>query len=85
VQYAHRWLPLLAQHADVDNSDYRERAAQERARIQREHDERVASTEVNRDASDANYAHYQKLLKVMRAKQPLSNAETCPPRSPLPM
>jgi hypothetical protein len=85
VQYAHRWLPLLAQHAEVDNSDYRERAVQERARIQREHDERIASTQMNRDASNADYQHYQKLLGIMRAKQPLSNAETCPSRSPLPM
>jgi hypothetical protein len=40
---------------------------------------------VYNDPSDANYAHYQKLLGIMRAKQPLSNAETCPSRSPLPM
>ena len=26
VQYAHKWLSLLAEHAGVDNSDYRERA-----------------------------------------------------------
>jgi hypothetical protein len=78
VQYAHRWLPLLAQHAKIDNSDYRERAVQERARIQRELEERIASTEVPRDAADANYAHYQKLLGIMRAKQPLSQCRNLP-------
>jgi hypothetical protein len=85
VQYAHRWLPLLAEHAGADNSNYRERAVEERARIQREHDERIAATQRERDTSDPSYAHYQHLLQVMREKQPLSNAETCPLRSPLPM
>jgi hypothetical protein len=85
VQYAHRWLPLLAEHAGTDNSNYRERAVEDRARIQREHDERIATIQLEHDTSDPSYAHYQHLLQVMREKQPLSNAQTCPPRSPLPM
>jgi hypothetical protein len=85
VQYAHRWLPLLAEHAGTDNSNYRERAVEERARIQREHDERVATTQAERDPANPAHAHYQHLLQVMREKQPLSNAASCPVRSPLPM
>ena len=34
VQYAHQWLPALAEHAGVDNADYRERGVRERQRRQ---------------------------------------------------
>jgi hypothetical protein len=86
VQYAHQWLPALAEHAGVDNADYRERGVRERLRRQ---EERLRQMQLDsaqpRDMSDPNYAFYQRLLAIMRAKHPLTNADSCPPRSPLPM
>lgn len=85
VQYAHRWLPLLAERAGIDNSDYRERGAAIRSERQREHLERIAAWQsAPRPADDPNELLYQRLLERMR-RHPLTNAETCPPRSPLPM
>lgn len=86
VQYAHRWLPVLAKHAGMDNSGYRERSA----RVIREYKEtalersrRAAS--LPRSDGNPDYAHYQNLLRRMREKKPLSNVRTCPPRNFLPM
>jgi hypothetical protein len=86
VQYAHRWLPLLAERAGVDNSDYRERAAIIRQQRQDEHLARVAAYAAAPPAADdPNRALYERLIARMRARHPLTNAATCPPRSPLPM
>ena len=86
VQYAHKWLPLLAELAGVDNSNYRERGAQLRDEKQIEHDKHVAEyADLPREESDPNYAFYLKLLQIMRDKKPLENAGSCPPRSPKPM
>ena len=86
VQYAHQWLPALAEHAGVDNGDYRERGARERQRRQEEHLRQIeAAARLPRDLSDPNYAFYQHLLAILRKQHPLSNATTCSPRSPKPM
>jgi hypothetical protein len=86
VQYAHRWLPVLAEKAGVDNSDYKERAVAEREGIQQAHNDYIRGLQQNPPAlEDASFQLYQNLLQRMREKQPLSNAATCPPRSPLPM
>jgi hypothetical protein len=86
VQYAHRWLPLLAECAGVDNSDYRERAAIIRQQRQDEQQARVAAyIAAPPTAGDPNRALYERLIARMRARHPLTNAATCPPRSPLPM
>jgi hypothetical protein len=86
VQYAHKWLPVLAEGAGVDNSDYRERGAKMREQRQREFDERVKGyADLPRNADDPNYAFYQKLLQIMRDKKPLANAASCPPRTRKPM
>ncbi len=86
VQYAHHWLPALAAHAGVDNADYRERGVRERQRQQAERLRQMQiDAELPRDMSDPNYAFYQRLLAIMRKKHPLTNADSCPPRSPLPM
>ncbi|HEU5099825.1 MAG TPA: hypothetical protein VFU22_12430 [Roseiflexaceae bacterium] len=86
VQYAHQWLPLLAERAGVDNAGYRERGVRERQRRQEEHNrQRERNAARPRDPSDPDYAFYQRLLAIMREKHPLTNADTCPPRSPLPM
>jgi hypothetical protein len=86
VQYAHKWLPLLAEHAGVDNSDYRERALRLRRGEEKEVEEKAepienpAAPALRREMDNPDYAHYQQLLKRMREKQPLSNADSCPPR-----
>jgi len=87
VQYAHRWLPLLAGHAGLDNSDYRERAARIREESQHKADTDASGLQqkLTRVAGDPAFDFYQDLLTRIRACYPLSNANTCPPRSPKPM
>ena len=86
VQYAHRWLPLLAERAGRDLGDFKERGQRERQRYQASADARLAERkDLPRDPNNPDYAFYQRLLAIMREKQPLSNAETCPPRSFKPM
>jgi hypothetical protein len=87
VQYAHKWLPVLAEAAGIDNSNYRERAAARRKEVQQAWLERTEGYRktLQRDLANPDYAFYQRLLTVMREKHPLQNANTCPPRSPLPM
>lgn len=86
VQYAHKWLPLLAERAGIDNSNYRERAVEIRQQRQNAELERIDRLHAHPYAADdSTYQFYQHLLAVMRAKHPLTNAETCPPRSPKPM
>jgi hypothetical protein len=86
VQYAHQWLPTLAERAEVDNADYRERGARERQRRQEAHLQQIAeAARQPRDLSDPSYIFYQRLLAIMREKHPLANAATCPRRSPKPM
>jgi hypothetical protein len=86
VQYAHQWLPMLAERAGIDNRDYRERGARERQRRQEQHLREIAEAKrLLRDTSDPNFACYQRLLAIMREKHPLTNAATCPRRSPKPM
>ncbi len=87
VQYAHRWLPLLAEHAKVDNSNYRERASTklreceiESARLAAEFDDKLSRT-----PGDPSFDFYQDLLNRIRASTPLTNATTCPPRTEKPM
>ena len=87
VQYAHRWLPLLAEHAGVDNSDYRERAAKIREESQQRsnHNATEFLRTLSRTPGDPAFDFYQGLLARIRAVTPLTNAATCPPRSPKPM
>ncbi len=86
VQYAHQWLSALAERAGVDNSNYRERGAQERQRRQEAHLHHIeAVTQQPRGPNDPAYIFDQQLLAIMRAQHPLANAATCPPRSPKPM
>ena len=86
VQYAHRWLPLLAQFAGIDNSDYKERAAAKRKQLQ---EVELALMEKDkllpRTPGVPAWDHYQDLLSRIRARQPLANAATAPERSPKPM
>ncbi len=87
VQYAHQWLPMLAEFAGVDNSGYRERGV----KIREESQVRAIATAkeldrvLSRTTGDASFDFYQDLLARIRVACPLTNATTCPPRSPKPM
>jgi hypothetical protein len=88
VRYCHEWLPHLAQSAGLDLGDYRARAMQERANYQTETDARAELARQNpilHDESDPSYQQFHRLIGIMRDKHPLSNRETCPPRSSKPM
>lgn len=85
VQYAHRWLPLLAEHAGISAEGYRERAARVRAEYERGEQEIIAALKLSRDPADPAYAFYLDLLARIRRVAPLENADTCPARSPKPM
>jgi hypothetical protein len=87
VQYAHEWLPLLAEQAGIDNTGYRERGV----KIREESQARAIATareldrKLPRTPGDPCFDFYQDLLGRIRAACPLTNATTCPPRSPKPM
>ena len=85
VQYAHRWLPVLAEQAGISHDGYRERAAKIRTEYERGEKEKIAALKLDR--SEANPAHifYLDLLARIRAVAPLANAATCPERSHKPM
>lgn len=87
VQYAHNWLPLLAEHAGVDNTGYRERGAKIREESQSRANQTAGDLErrLPRTPGDPCFDFYQDLLARIRATYPLANAASCPPRSPKPM
>jgi len=87
VQYAHKWLALLAKHAGVDSAGYRERGVKIREEYQARANERAAecARQLPRTPGDPTYDLYQSLLARFRGVIPLANATTCPPRSPRPM
>ncbi len=87
VQYAHKWLPLLAEFAGVDNTGYRERGVKIREEAQANANRTVAGLQLTlpRTPGNAGFDFYQDLLARIRAAYPLANAATCPPRSPKPM
>lgn len=86
VQYAHQWLPLLAEQAGLDNKGYRERATKIRAEKQQEELRMIGEAgQLPRTPDFAPWNHYQHLLETIRQAAPL-NAEFKPElRSPKPM
>lgn len=85
VQYAHKWLPMLAERCGRDPEEFRTRGASERDRIAVDAARRQAVAHaLPRDVESAEFKQYQSLLERMRSRQPL-----CVPaelkRSPLPM
>ncbi len=85
VQYAHKWMPLLAEKAGIDHSGYRERSIRERKERQAEvyaSMEREAAFVARKDTPD--YAFYQDCLRRIRESAPLDAADE-KVRSPLPM
>lgn len=87
VQYAHNWLELLAKHAGIDNTGYRERGAKVREEYQTNAIKLAKDLQrtLPRTPGHPAFDFYQSLLARIRAASPLSNAATCPPRSPKPM
>lgn len=85
VQYAHKWLPVLAEFAGVSNEDYRTRAASIRKQLQEEEDRRVeaAKTFVTMDTPARRY--YDNLLERIRAVKPLQTDNVNKRRSRKPM
>lgn len=86
VQYAHRWLPVLAEHAGIDNDGYKERAAQDRKACNQAKAEVMQQAQsLPDDPADPAFVKYTELIEKMRAVIPLSNADDRKPRSMLPM
>jgi len=86
VQYAHRWLPVLAEHAGIEHDGYKERAAQTRKELSKKRLTAMADAEaLSDDPNDPGYAKYVELIEQMRAVLPLSNAADRTPRTMLPM
>jgi hypothetical protein len=88
VQYAHNWLELLAAHAGIDNTGYRERGAKVREEYQTNAIKLAKDLQrtLPRTPGDPAFDFYQSPARAASARPaPLSNAATCPPRSPKPM
>ncbi len=86
VQYAHKWLPVLARRAGIEPTGYEQRAAEVRRQKQREEDQRVEQLrQSSARPTTPIYRQYQELLARLRRQRPLTNAHTCPRRSPKPM
>lgn len=83
VQYAHKWLPFLAQRAGLEE-DFKKRGAEARDRLLIECRDR-SNQNLSLPKSGVTFEKYQELLGRMRARVPLSNAESCSPRSYKPM
>ncbi|CAN5691866.1 hypothetical protein BH11ARM2_BH11ARM2_18700 [soil metagenome] len=84
VQYAHKWLPILAERAGISSDDFKRRGAEIRRHQQAEADAR-AERERSLPREGPAYRLYADLIERMRSRLPLTNAETCPRRSGKPM
>jgi hypothetical protein len=86
VQYAHRWLPLLAEHAGLDHTGYRERAAKIRGQAQEEEMHRAQEAQsLPRTPGFIPWDHYQDLLHRIRDATPFTPGFTPVRRSHKPM
>jgi hypothetical protein len=84
VQYAHKWLPFLAERAGISPDQFKAEGAAHRARLLQEATER-ADRGLSLPHEGPAWELYQQLLQRMRDQVPLANAETCPKRSYKPM
>lgn len=85
VQYAHKWLPELAEHAGIDNSDYRKRGSKIRAEMQEAEDKRTEQGKQLIKQSSPAWEHYENLLERIRSKYPLKGVDIQKERSRKPM
>jgi hypothetical protein len=84
VQYAHRWLPELAEHAGISNEGYRERAARIRKDLEADERKRAGEDEKLLVPDNPAYRHYLSLIERIREVAPLKG-EVTRPRSRKPM
>lgn len=84
VQYAHRWLPLLAERAGLGEIDIRKAGQAKRQELLKEAVARAAES-AGIPEDDPRAQRVNALLARMREQVPLSNASSCPPRSYKPM
>ncbi len=85
VQYAHRWLPVLATRCGRPSDEFRERGVVERQAHAAAAEERQRqAAALPRDPADDGFAHYQSLLARMRERLPLESIDL-PRRAYLPM
>jgi len=75
VQYAHKWLPVLAEKAGIDNSGYREKSLQERKRRQQEALAKLVQDKefIANNKHTPDYAFYQDCLRRVRETAPLES------------
>lgn len=74
VQYAHKWLPVLAERAGVSNDGYRKRASRIRKELQMEADQRVEAARASINTDSEAYRHYQALLERIRKVSPIKSS-----------
>jgi hypothetical protein len=86
VQYAHKWLDALAERAGVDNSGYKQRAAEIRVEHQARSSARAEENRktLSRDPANPAFKLYSDLLQRTREIHPLTNAATATGRRELP-
>ncbi|MGC9452434.1 MAG: hypothetical protein ACP5I4_13425, partial [Oceanipulchritudo sp.] len=84
VQYAHRWLPELAEHAGISNEGYRERAARIRKELEADERKRTEEDKGLLVPDNPAYRHYLSLIERIRKAAPLKG-EVTRPRSRKPM
>ena len=84
VQYAHKWLPFMAERLGIPPEEFKEVGAQRRAEaLAKSEQSLVDLAQLPKEGSA--YENFQRFIGQMRALKLLSNAETCPPRTMKPM
>ncbi|HWD37653.1 MAG TPA: hypothetical protein VG944_02310, partial [Fimbriimonas sp.] len=73
VQYAHKWLPTLAEKCGRDPEEFRTRGAEARRRHAEEAERKQAAYQaLPRDPNDPALRHYRGLIEIMRERQPMA-------------
>lgn len=84
VQYAHRWLPVMADRLGIPSEDFKSVGLAKRQECE-SNSLRDLEALVNLPREGEAYEKYQSYLRRMREAKPLTNATSCPPRSMKPM
>ncbi|MEX0324651.1 MAG: hypothetical protein AB3N33_01050 [Puniceicoccaceae bacterium] len=71
VQYAHRWLSELAEHAGISNEGYRERASAIRKELEADEQKRAEEDKALLVPGNPAYEHYLALIERIREAAPL--------------
>jgi hypothetical protein len=84
VQYAHRWLPVMAGRLGIPEQEFKTVGATMRREASQKVERQLRSL-ADLEDSGAAYEKYEEYLARMRDLKPLANRDTCPPRTMLPM